>query len=440
MRGVHTSTIVATQPDLTSRIGEVVNGRTSTPNRRPLPAHASPNPIRFPWIRTIAASLVAVFLFTSVAGALMLNNLDRQIKDSVLITEHLGAIPQSGEEEEEEAPADKFAGRAVNLLVSGIDSRYDEDGQIGENSDPTIRSDTTLIMHIAKDRKSVTVLSIPRDMKVTIPACRLSDGSESWEYYGMFNSAFSTGAGLDDIAGGIACTQAAAEAFTGINIDGFVVIDFAGFAKLVDALGGVDMCVEEDLYDKEAKLDLEAGCQTLDGTQALAFARARKMLADGSDTKRIDRQQLLIGLMISQVLDSNILTDLPSLYALVQEAMATSKLSPSLDNLRTDAGLLNSVRSAPKDHIRFVTVPYETDPEDPNRLVPEYYQAEEVFAALISDEPLPPGTVFRDLDNDTYVVGPDGEAIPSDEYGVPLESDTEESDETDSFSGEDETQ
>lgn len=392
--------------------------------RHPPSAHAYPNPYRFPWFRSLIAAAFAVVLFGWVAGALIIEDLDRQIKGSVLQTEHLGAVDDK--QEEQRPPQDRFKDQPVNILISGIDSRYDENGQLGAGTtdvDPTIRSDTTMVLHLSADRQRVSVLSIPRDMKVDIPSCRLSDGTESYEYYGMFNSAFSTGAGLDDIAGGIACTQATVESFTGIDIDGFVVVDFAGFAKLVDTLGGVDICLDEEMYDTAAGLDLPAGCQTLDGQQGLAFARARKELADGSDMKRIDRQQLLIGLIISQVLDSNMFTNMPTLYKFVQDGMATSKFSPSLDSWRTDAALLNSIRNTPRDQIRFVTVPWIQDPEDLNRLLPEYDLAEPVFASFIEDLPLPVGTLFRNLENQTFIVGPDGEAIMTDEYGVPYDLD-----------------
>lgn len=387
---------------------------------RPPRAHAYPNPYRFPWLRALLASVLAVALFGSVASALMISNLDQQIKNSVISTQDLGAVGESQRDEGVPLPKDYFEGRPVNILISGIDSRYDDNGELGAGTvdvDPTIRSDTTMVLHLSADREHVTILSIPRDMKVDIPSCRRADGTVTYEYFGMFNSAFSTGAGLNDIAGGIACTEATVESFTGVDIDGFVVIDFAGFANLVETLGGVDICLPEPMKDEAAGLDLPEGCQTLDGMQGLAFARARKQIADGSDMKRIDRQQQLIGLMISQVLDSNMFTNLPKLYAFVQEGMATSKFSASLDSWRTDAALLNSIKNTPREDIRFVTVPWVEDPTNPNRLLVEEYQADLIFDSIIDDQPLPEGTIFRNLENETFIVGEDGEAHRCDEYG-----------------------
>lgn len=390
-------------------------------------AHASPNPHRFPWVRSVLAAVLAVALFGGVAGALIINNLDHQIKDSVISTANRGSdTSQSATVVNEELPPDAFEGRPVNILVAGIDSRYDENGEIGAGTidlDPTIRSDTTMILHLSADRQHATILSIPRDMMVDIPSCQTADGSYTYAHYGMFNSAFADGAGLDDIAGGIACTQATVEDFTGITIDGFVVIDFTGFSRLVDTLGGVDICLDEAMYDELAGLDVPAGCQTLHGQQALAFARARKDLADGSDLRRIDRQQWLIGQMVSQILDSNMFTNLPSLYKFVQEGLSTSKFSPSLNSWRTDAALLNSIRNTPRENIRFVTTPYLPDPEDENRVLPDYYQASAIFQALIDDQPLPAGTLFRNLQNQTFIVGDAGEAIMTDDLGNPYELD-----------------
>lgn len=394
--------------------------------RRYLPKrHAYPNPYRFPWVRAVAAALFSLVLFSGVAGALMVNNIDNRIQASVINTENLGAVTPIRPLEdrpEEEIPADPFAGRSVNILVSGIDSRYDDNGEIGAGTidiDPTIRSDTTLVVNLSADRTRSTILSLPRDMLVDVPSCQRTDGSISDPYFGMFNSAFSTGAITDDIASGIACTQATVESFTGIPIDGFVIVDFAGFSQLVDTLGGVDMCFEEPLLDEWSGLDVPAGCQTLNGPMALSYARARKGLTDGSDQQRIGRQQELIGIMISQVLDSNMFTNLPRLYMFVQDSLTTSKVSPSLDSWKTDAALLNSIRNIPQENIRFVTVPWYEYPEDNNRLLPVWDQAWAIFQSMINDEPLPPWTVFKNLDGVHYVVGEDGVPLVSDEWGNP---------------------
>src|SRR5699024_9707249 len=106
---------------------------------------------------------------------------------------------------------------------------------------------------------------------------------------------------------GAACAIRTVEAMTDLYIDDWAVIDMNGFQTMVDAIGGVEMCIEEDIDNRWAKLELEAGCQTLDGEQALGFARLRKGIGDGSDIGRIERQQELMGNMASQTLSAGVL-------------------------------------------------------------------------------------------------------------------------------------
>lgn len=393
---------------------------TSTRGPKRLPSqHAAVNARVFPWARTLFATLLAGALFVGTASSLIVANLDRQVKGAVLNTDHLGAVQDT----KEEAPPDSFHGRSVNILIAGIDSRYGENDGIGSGTSETetsIRSDTTMVLHLSADRKSTTVMSIPRDLMTTIPSCVLSDGTVTYEQYGMFNSAFATGAVTDDLAAGIACTQATVEYLTGIDIDGFAVIDFAGFEKLIDALGGVEICLEEAIYDSGGYtgLDLPAGCQVLDGEAGLDYARARHVnISDGSDISRIDRQQKLVGAIIAQVLDSNMLTDLPKLYAFMQESLQIAAFSSSLDDLRTDAGLVNSIRNTKREDFRFVTVPWGSDINDPNRVVTEEPLATDLFMALADDEDLPVGLIYRDLDNHRFIIGEEGESIMIDDEG-----------------------
>lgn len=388
--------------------------RNVTPSRLPS-QHAYPNVARFPWAQTIVATLLAFLMFAGVASALMLADLDRQVKGAVLDTEDLGAA--------DGMPVDSFEGRPVNILITGIDSRYGENEAVGAGTaedEDTIRSDSTMIVHLSADRARTTVLSVPRDLMVDIPECVVADGSVMPEQYGQFNWAFSTGAVQDDLAGGIACVEATVEQLTGLDMDGFIIIDFAGFEKLINAMGGVELCIDEDMSDELAGLELSKGCHTLDGRQGLAFARARHDVGDGSDLQRIDRQQQLIGAMVAQALDSNIFSNMPQMYRFVQEAMQVAAFSRSLDTWRANSALLNSVRGTPPEDFRFVTVPWMYNPNDPNRVLLEEPAAGELFFSLVKDEPLPEGTIFRNLDNQTFIVGVGGEPVMIDEEGNPI--------------------
>lgn len=391
--------------------------RAVSPSRLPS-QHAYPNVTRFPWLQTILATVLAFMMFAGVSSALMLADLDRQVKGAVIDTGNLGAV-----EENDPFPTDNFEGRPVNILVSGIDSRYGENEAVGAGStedDNTIRSDSTMIVHLSADRSRTTVLSVPRDLMVEIPECVVADGSVMSAQYAQFNWAFSTGAVTDDLAGGIACVEATVEELTGLSIDGFIIIDFAGFEKLIDAMGGVDLCIDEDMSDELAGLELTEGCHRLTGVQGLAFARARHNVGDGSDLQRIDRQQQLIGAMVAQALNSSLFSNMPQMYQFVQEAMQVAAFSRSLDTWRANSALLNSVRHTPPENFQFVTMPWQYNPDDPNRVILEEPLASELSLSLVNDEPLPVGIIFRNLENQTFVVGPDGAPIMIDAEGNPV--------------------
>lgn len=369
--------------------------------------HAATNPFRFGAFRTALAMLMSVVLFFGSSAWFVYQSIATQVKQSALDISGLGAAaPQSAGEEETIELIDQFEGRAINILVSGVDSRYNQDdtgyGSAEELS--TIQSDTTMIAHLSADRSSITVVSIPRDLITDIPPCTLPDGSQSWGYEGMFNSAFSTGAVTDNLASGVACTKATAEQLTGLTIDAFVVVDFTGFKGMIDALGGVWFNVPEAMYDELAGLNIEAGCQRFDSTTALAFARARYSVGDGSDISRIGRQQQLVSAMLREVLSKNFLTDFPALISFVQATIASMNYSPNLADINADAGLLYSMLNLEKENIRFVTMPWGAAAWDENRVVESEPLASELWLALKNDADLPIGIEYTDGAGNALVV------------------------------------
>ena len=173
-------------------------------------------------------------------------------------------------------------------------------------------------MHLAADRESAAAVSIPRDTMVPIPECTRDDGTVvPAQEVQMFNEAFS--------AGGPACTIKTVEALTKVRIDNYIVVDFTGFKDMVDALGGVKVCLPYAVNDPQSHLDLEAGTQTVRGQQALAYVRTRHGLGDGSDLSRIDRQQAFVGSMVSKVKDKGLLLRPDRLYNFL--AAATKSLT-----------------------------------------------------------------------------------------------------------------
>ncbi|HWJ85899.1 MAG TPA: LCP family protein [Cellulomonas sp.] len=285
-------------------------------------------------------------------------------------------------------PDDPDAGKDVNILLLGSDQRDGENGDIGGDFGG-MRSDTTIVLHISADRSRVDAISIPRDSMVDVPSCKLSNGKHTGSYFGMFNSAFATGWDQGgDIASAVGCTWKTVEKNTGVHIDHSVVVDFAGFEKMVDALGGVPICIPNEMISKKAKLHLQAGNQTLDGTQALGFARARTGtgVGDGSDTNRIGRQQQLIAAMVTAILHKNVLTDVGDLLGLL--GAATSSLTTDKGFSLTDmAGLAYTMRDIRGGNITFMTIPWGAYPADHNR-VQWTAEAATIWDRIANDVPL----------------------------------------------------
>jgi LCP family protein required for cell wall assembly len=285
-------------------------------------------------------------------------------------------------------PIDSKAGQPINLLVMGSDVREGEsdvDGAGAAGEVAGMRSDTTMIAHVSADRTRVEVVSIPRDTLVDVPACMLPDGGRTAPQNDvMFNSAFQTGGQTGDVGAAAACTIRTVEDLTGIYIDDFVVVDFAGFKNVVQALEGVPLYIDKEIDDPYAQLKLAAGCQVLDGQEALGYARARKTVDDGSDISRIGRQQQLVAAIAREALGKNLLTDLPALYRFLDAATSTLTTGPYIGGLPTMAGLANSLRGLEPGAISFATMPFEPAGA---RVVPSP-DAERMWENLQADRPI----------------------------------------------------
>jgi LCP family protein required for cell wall assembly len=361
--------------------------------------HAATNPAAFGVLRGVMASLLSVVLMIGSTGWFVYRGFASDVHSNALDISGLGAQSGQQDEEDEAPPADSFAGRAINILVVGIDSRQGQtvDG-IGTTDDVEgLRGDTTMLVHVSADRSRVQVVSIPRDLIVDIPSCTRTDGSVSGATTGMFNSAITIGANWGyDVASGIACTKATVEQMSGLNVDGFAVVDFSGFSDMINALGGVWYNLDEAVSDTDAGLQLDAGCQKLDGTQALAYARARYNLGDGSDISRIGRQQQLVGAIFREVLSKNFMTDLPSLLSFIQAALNSLQTSTNLSDINTDAGLLLSLTDIERANIEFVTLPWGSASWDIDRVVASEPLASELWEAVASDSQLPVDIEYTD--------------------------------------------
>ncbi|MCM1970304.1 MULTISPECIES: LCP family protein [Streptomyces] len=274
------------------------------------------------------------------------------------------------------ASAEELPTEALNILVLGSDTRSGaENRALGGGDSEGGRSDTAMVVHLDPGRSTATVVSIPRDTLVTRPSCPLEDGgSTAIAYNSMFNSAYSVG--------GPVCAVKTVESVTGVRMDHYIEIDFAGFAKLVDALGGVTVTTEEDIDDEDSHLTLEAGTHHLDGKQALALARTRHGIGDGSDLGRIELQQQLVKALLEQVSATDLLTDPAKLYRVADAVTGSLTTDTGLDSLTELTRLGRSLGGLSADAVTTVTMPVVPAPSDPNRVVADEPEAGELWESL----------------------------------------------------------
>lgn len=287
-------------------------------------------------------------------------------------------------------PTDGSSGTAVNILLMGSDDRSGDNAAIG-GEEGGKRNDTTLLMHISADRSRIDVVSIPRDTVVAIPNCDRSDGTTQKGWTDMFNVAFSNGAAHGSNADGAACTIKTVESLTGIRIDHFAVIDFVGFRDMVDAIGGVPVCIPVKYADAYSGTYLDPGPQVLTGSQAIAYVRMRHGTnVSGSDLDRIDRQQEFLKNMASKVLSAQMLyrpQDVTNFIKAVADSLTVDEELGSLDYV---GGLAYSLRNLdPSAGIVMATAPVEAYPADHNR-VQFSSKANALWQAIIDDQPIAP--------------------------------------------------
>ena len=337
--------------------------------------------------RTAALACVGALTFAAVGAGTFLYKINGNVT-TIAVTDLLNDRPPTSTPD----PSDPNAGAAVNILLLGSDTREGENAALG-GTDESVASDTTLVVHLSADRSRVEIISIPRDSVVDVPECRLTNGKVLPPVDDtMFNHAFSRGwFNGGDLTSATACTMATVESLTGVYLDGAVVADFSGFSAMVEALGGVPITIPEAISSPKAGgLVLDAGPQVLSPWEATQLSRARTGtgwgLEIGSDLKRIERQQALLGAMATAVAEKNLLTDLPALTRFVDAATKSLTVSDSISSLRDLTGLARSLRSTDLDDIVFTQVPVVDSPSEPGRVV-WTAEAEALWERIRADQP-----------------------------------------------------
>lgn len=275
----------------------------------------------------------------------------------------------------------------VNLFLAGTDACEDAykayfpgrcDGADAEGE----LNDVNMLVHISDNPRRVTVISFPRDMMVPIPSCTRDDGSTSSAMSRQpLNAAYS--------AGGLNCVVKTISQLTGLNIPYAAKITWGGVIEITNAIGGVDVCVANRIYDPEnTGLDLGPGMHTLQGVQALEFLRTRHGVGDGSDLARISNQQQYMSRLARKLVSEDVLSNPTTLFKLATTAVDNITPSQSLTNPLTLVQIALAVKSVPFSDIVFIQYPTTGYAPDPNKVAPDEDAADVLFAALNANQPL----------------------------------------------------
>ncbi|MGW4151468.1 LCP family protein, partial [Streptomyces albogriseolus] len=277
---------------------------------------------------------------------------------------------------------EKLPTSGQNVLILGSDSRAGDNAELKTGKIAGARSDTALVMHIPEGRTQAVAVSIPRDTLVTRPECKDADGSTvAAAERVMFNSIYSQV--------GPACVVKTVEKMSGVRMDHYVEIDFAGFKDLVDAIGGVEVTVDQDIRDTSSGLDLTAGTHRLDGTESLQFVRTRHGIGDGSDLGRIGLQQEFMVALLGEIKKQDLLGSPAKTYEIADTLTAALTTDSELASLTALAEFGRSMNGVDPGSMETIMLPVAYDTKDPNRVVAAEPQASTLWKAIRSDQEIP---------------------------------------------------
>jgi LCP family protein required for cell wall assembly len=323
-------------------------------------------------LQTVAVTVAVVLLAVLTGGYLVYRHLD----GNIAVVDPVAVL---GPNRPTKVTNPDVQRQPLNVLLLGSDTRKGQGNHIG--GDTPGLSDTTILLHLSANRKHAYGVSIPRDSMVKRPSCPRKDGSGTDDGgLSMFNEAYAIG--------GPACTQKTVEQLTGIRIDHFVVIDFNGFKEMVDALGGVQVCVPQAVHDDVGHIDLPAGTYSVKGSQALDYVRVRHAISDNGDIGRMKRQQAFLAAMTNKAVSAGTLANPVRLYHFLDATTKSVTTDPGLGHLQNLAGLAKQLKNIGLGQIQFLTVPFEVYRPDPNRLQWQQPEAGRLWKRLNDDEAL----------------------------------------------------
>ncbi|MBO1754525.1 LCP family protein [Allobranchiibius sp. CTAmp26] len=332
--------------------------------------------------RRILLGLAAVMVVIVAAGALIVHHLNGNIR-TVAIPK--GIVGTESTDAKGRAP--------INILVMGSDTRGSSaDCAIGGDckaststatgkgaTSLSANADVEMLVHISADRTNASITSIPRDTVVDIPQCTdPATGRAVAPHRERVNSTLQYGP---------TCTLQTVHNLTGVPIDHFAVIDFAGVVTMSDAVGGVNACVNENVYDTYSHLKLKKGSHTLKGKSALEFLRTRHGFGDGGDIGRTVAQHLFLSAMLRQFESASTLANPVRLYDLADAATKAVTVDDGLGDIGKLTGMAKELNKIPGKRITFTTMPTVPNPQNPNEVVPAS-NAAALFAKIKADTSL----------------------------------------------------
>lgn len=282
-------------------------------------------------------------------------------------------------EADTEAPPPTLAGYqgGFNILIVGSDTREGQHG-IGGDTSGTL-NDVNMLLHVAQDQKSATLVSFPRDMVVPFPACKYTGGATGLP----FNTALSYG-GLD-------CVVNVVQNLTGLKVQFAGLITFTGVISMSNAVGGVPVCVSGPMRDTDTGLNLpKAGTYVLKGLEALEFLRSRHGVGDGSDLSRISSQQVYLSSLVRTIKGNGTLDDPVKLYSIAAAAVRNMQLSKNFAQLDTLVSIALVLKNMPLQNITMVQYPGRTGGTGifAGKVQPVTDVANQLMAAIKADKPI----------------------------------------------------
>ncbi len=319
--------------------------------------------------KVLAAALAVLLVSGASIAAIATYDVAASVKDGV----QLANEPEGDAKVE----IDAIPG-GVNLLVVGSDSRKGQDAAFGPEDSTGDLNDVTMLLHISEDHTNASVISFPRDMYVPIPECPDPAG-------GTFNAMRSQKINTTLTYGGLACTVLTVEKLTGLSIPYAAEVQFSGVMAMSSAIGGVPVCVAEDIEDEYTNTYLKAGMHTLEGLEALQFLRTRHGVGDGSDLTRISNQQVFLSSLVRTVKSASTLSDPIKVYSLAKAVTANMNLSTSLNDVSTLASIAVAMKDIDLSKVVFAQVPTGFVE---GGVIPAQPDFDDLFTAVAADDSL----------------------------------------------------